>query len=121
MEKDTENNTGLLDPLLSLAVEYSKTVYALLKLKVLKKSSGTASTVLSLALILFVFSVFLLFINLGLAIWLGYLLGKIYLGFFIVAGFYLIVGLVLHFVFHRKLKRLFSNHIINQVLNQPGA
>jgi hypothetical protein len=117
MEKDTENNTGLLDPLLSSAVDYSKTVYELLKLKVLEKFSGTASTLVSVALVLFVVSIFLLFVNLGLAIWLGYLLGKIYFGFFVVAAFYLIVGLVLHFFFHHRIKKMFCNYIIKEMLN----
>jgi hypothetical protein len=112
-----EGKTGLMDPLLSATVDYSKTSYELLKLQTLEKVAGLVSTVMPHTFVIAAVAVVLIFTNLGLAIWLGDILGEIYYGFFIVAAFYLIVGLVLHFFFHNKLKSMFCNYIIKQALN----
>jgi hypothetical protein len=58
----------------------------------------------------------MLFLNLGLGFWLGEILGKIYFGFFVVAAFYGIIGIILHFFMHKSIKKLISNYIIKHVL-----
>jgi hypothetical protein len=62
------------------------------------------------------FAMFALVLNIGVALWLGELLGKNYYGFFIVAAFYLFTGMVLHFFLHNWIKKPVSNLIITQVL-----
>jgi hypothetical protein len=59
---------------------------------------------------------FLLFLNLGLALWLGEILGKPFYGFFVVAAFYVITGIVIHFFMHRWIKKLAGNYFIKHVL-----
>jgi hypothetical protein len=61
-------------------------------------------------------SMFALVLNLGVALWLGELLGKSYYGFFIVAAFYLLAGLVLHFFLQRWIRKPISDLIITQAL-----
>jgi uncharacterized membrane protein len=39
-------------------------------------------------------ALFTICLNIGLAIWLGELLGKMYYGFFIIAGFYFLVSVI---------------------------
>jgi len=52
----------------------------------------------------------------GLAFWLGEIMGNNSYGFFIVAAFYGLLGLVIHFFMHDWLKKVICNYIIKQVL-----
>jgi ABC-type transport system involved in cytochrome bd biosynthesis fused ATPase/permease subunit len=61
-------------------------------------------------------TLFALVLNIGIALWLGELLGKNYYGFFIVAVFYLLSAIVLHFFLHNWIKKPVSNLIITQAL-----
>jgi fatty acid desaturase len=58
----------------------------------------------------------MLFLNLGIAFWLGDILGKPFWGFFVVAAFYFLVGIVIHFFMHNWIKRLVGNYFIKRVL-----
>jgi fatty acid desaturase len=58
----------------------------------------------------------MLFLNLGIALWLGDILGKPFWGFFVVAAFYILVGIVIHFFMHNWIKRLVGNYFIKRVL-----
>ena len=110
---DKVNSVGSL---LENATEFGKTSYELFKLKALDKTSELASLFFShLLVILFVF-IFIVMINIGIALWLGEMLGKIYYGFFIVAAFYLICGGVLHFFFKQQIKNIVNDSIIKQML-----
>jgi len=112
-----EDTTKSLEALLERATEYGKTSFELAKLQALDKASDAVSTIVPHSMALSVFACFLLFLNVGAAIWLGELLGKIYFGFFIVAGFYLVVWLIVHFLMHSWLKRTLRNYIIDKVLD----
>jgi len=111
-----EDNAKLVESLLERAAEYGKTSFELIKLKTLDKTSDVVSSVVPHSVVLVIIVSFMLFLNLGLAFWLGEILGKIYLGFFVVAGFYLITGIVIHFFMHKWLKKIIGNYIIKQVL-----
>ena len=101
-----EDNTKLLESLLEKATDFGKTSFELAKLKTLDKSSDVVSSLVpnSIAIVLIVS--FMLFLHLGLALWLGDILGKIFDGFFVVAAFYLFAGIVIHFFMHNWLKKL---------------
>ena len=58
----------------------------------------------------------MLFFNLGVAFWLGEMLGKIFYGFFIVAAFYLLMMTVVYFFMYKWLKKVIGNFIIKQLL-----
>jgi len=111
-----EDNTKSIESLLESVVEYGKTTYELAKLKTLDKTSDVASSIVPHAIVFVLVASFMLLLNFGLAFWLGEILGKIYFGFFVVAGFYVITGLVIHFFFHKRIKHLVWNYIIKQVL-----
>lgn len=112
-----QNPTHIMEPLFERVQEYGKTSYELIRLKTLDKAVGFLSTFASRVVVIFVLSLFLLFGSIGLSLWLGELLGKIYFGFFCVAGFYLFLGSVLFFFFKNRIKNYFSNSIVSHLFN----
>jgi hypothetical protein len=111
-----EDNAKLIESIMESAAEYGKNSYELIKLKALDKTSDVVSSFIPHSVVFVIIVSFMLFFNMGLAFWLGEILGKIFYGFFIVAGFYCITGIVLYFFMHKWLKKIVSNYIIKQVL-----
>ena len=105
-----------LESLLEKGEEFGKTSLELLKLKALDKSTGLASSIVFNAVVLIILSLFLLMGTVGVALWLGEILGKPWFGFFVVAGFYVITGLVVYFFMQKWIKNVVSNYIIKHVL-----
>ena len=111
-----DDNSKLLDSLLERATEYSKTSFELIKLKALDKTTDIISTLIPHSVVFVLLASFIVFLNIGIAFWLGEILGKIFYGFFAVAAFFVIAAIVIHFFMHKWLKRLVSNYFIKQVL-----
>jgi hypothetical protein len=111
-----EDNTKLIESLLERIAEYGKSSFELVKLKALDKTSDTVSSLIPHSVVMVLVAVFMLFLNLGLAFWLGEILGKTFYGFFVVAAFYGIVAIVIHFFMHERLKRIIGNYFIKHVL-----
>jgi len=114
--KVMEENANLLETLLERASEYGKTSIELARLKALDKTTEIVSSVIPLSVVILLVASSLLFLNLGLAFWLGEVLGKIYYGFFIVAAFYVLAGIFIHFFLHKWIKRLVGDYFIKRVL-----
>jgi hypothetical protein len=112
-----EDTTNLIKSLLERASEYGKTSYELAKLKAIDKTSDAVSTFVPHSIVFVLIASFVLFLNLGIAMWLGDLLGKLFYGFFLVAAFYILTGIIIHFFLHGWLKRLVSDYFIKHVLN----
>ena len=111
-----EEKSNLIESLIERATDYGKTSYELLKLKAIDKTSDVVSTVIPYSFVFLMIAAFMLFFNLGLAFWLGEILGKIFYGFFIVAAFYLLIVAVIYFFMHKWLKKVIGNFIIKQLL-----
>jgi hypothetical protein len=111
-----EETKQLIESLLESASEYGKTSYELVKFKALDKTSDVVSSFVPHTVVFVLIASFMLFLNLGLAFWLGEILGNIYFGFFVVAAFYGIAAIILHFFMHKWLKKLIGNYFIKQVL-----
>ena len=111
-----ENKVKLIEELLERTTEYGKTSYELIKLKALDKTSDIVSSFVPRSIVFVLIASLMLFLNLGLAIWLGEILGKIYFGFFVVAAFYGIIGIIIYFFMHNWLKKVICNYIIKNVL-----
>lgn len=109
-----ESKSSLIEPLLERAEEYGKVSFELAKLKTLDKTADIVSTLLSRLIVLFFLTLFLLILSIGIALWLGDLLGKNYYGFLIVASFYGFIGIVL-VVIHPFLKTRLNNSIVKQM------
>lgn len=110
-EKET-----ILEPLWEKAEDYGKTSLELIRLKAIDKASDVVSTVIPVVVVIVFAIIFLLFVNLGIAFWLGEIWGSVYLGFFAVAAFYIICGLIIHFFLHDSIKERLRNIIINLLL-----
>jgi phosphoglycerol transferase MdoB-like AlkP superfamily enzyme len=116
MTKAMEDNPIIIEELLGKVTEYGKTELQLAKLKVLDKTSDAVSTAVPHLVVIVLALIFMLFVNLGIAFWLGGILGNIYYGFFAVAAFYGIVALVLRLFMHKWLKKHVGNYIVRHVL-----
>ncbi len=112
MEKQLKH----FDSLIERADDYAKTSVQLIKLKTIDKvADGTSSFVAWSAVIIAAILFFIIF-NFGVALWLGAILEKIYLGFFIVAGFYAIVGLILYLFRNKWIKKPMNDSMVNEML-----
>ena len=112
-----EDEETLIEPLFEKAEQYCNTSYELGKLKTVDKVANLSSTFVSRGFSVIIFLLFLSAANVGIALWLGDLLGKSYYGFFCVAGFYAIFGSALHIFIRNWIKKWISNSIITNMLN----
>lgn len=112
MEKIATN----FEMLLEKAQDYTKSSIELFKLNAIDKTADiTASLTFRLAFGLIV-AMFSLFINIGISLYIGKLLGEMYLGFLIVSGFYLVLAILL-FVFRKRLIKVpITNMVIRKLL-----
>jgi len=104
------------DSLLVKIENYGKTSIELLKLKSILKLANYTSSIISKLIIVSIFALAFLCLTIGLSFWMGELLGKIYFGFFAVAGVYLLICIIL-FLAQRQLKATIKDRIIIQLLN----
>ena len=111
-----EDNAKLIESILERTAEYGKTTFELVKLKALDKTTDVVSSLFPNSVVFVLIVFFMLFLNVGLALWLGGILGKIFFGFFVLAAFYLIIGIVLHFFMHKWLKKIAGDFFIKHVL-----
>ena len=111
-----EDNVNQFESLLESVAEYGITSYELVKLRTIDKTSDVVSSLIPHAVVFFILMSFLLFLNLGVAFWLGEIFGNTFYGFFVIAAFYGIIGLVLHFFMHDQFKKKISDYIIKQAL-----
>lgn len=101
--------------LLEKSQDYLETKIEIAKLKTIDKSSDVLSTIVVLISVIFLGLLFFLFISIGLALYLGSLVGSAHAGFFIVAGLYGIVLLLL-FAFREKwIKTPVTNLVIKKL------
>lgn len=94
-------NTTTLEELLEKTENYVKTSTELFKSEAVLKITEVFSNLAVKAAIVAVFGVFLLFVNLGFALYIGKCVGATYVGFFMVAIVYLIIT-VLVFIFRNS-------------------
>lgn len=113
----SEDKIMFMEPLFARAEDFGKTSLELIKLKTIDKTADVASTLISRGSAVLILSMFTIIANVGIALWLGDTLGKSYYGFFCVAGFYAIVGIILYFFAHKWIKKSISESIITQILN----
>jgi hypothetical protein len=112
-----EEQSDLIESLIEKGEQYGRTSFKLFKLKTLDKSADVGSNIVSWLVVIVFAVLFFLILNIGIALWIGELLGKSYLGFFAVSGFYAFLALV-SFVFRKQLiKAPINNSIISQILD----
>ena len=111
-----EERNELIEDLFEKAEEYVKTNIELAKLKIIDKVADVVGAIVTQLAIVLVIFFFFLMINMGIAFWLGTIMGSTHAGFLVVAGFYFLVGILI-FIFRKSiLKTPISNSIISQFL-----
>ncbi len=111
---EMENQTGTVESLIDRLRNYGETRLELIKLKAINKSSGFVSVLVTYLVLVIILICCFLFINIGIALLLGELLGKSYYGFFIVAALYGVTGVILY-----KLKdKWIKTPVINMMLKE---
>jgi len=111
-----DEQSGLIETLIEKGEQYGKTTLELIKLKTLDKSADVASNLVSWLIVLIFAVLFFLILNIGVALWLGEILGKSYYGFFVVSGFYALLALIFGIFRKQLIKDPVNNSIIEQVL-----
>jgi Na+/melibiose symporter-like transporter len=112
-----EEKINFIEPIFQRVENYGKTSYQLLKLKAVDKTAVVVSTLASKGIIIYTLTMFIVIANIGVALWLGQLLGKTYYGFFCVAGFYGVIGIFLSLFMYNRIKERINNSIISELLN----
>ncbi|MEJ8844759.1 hypothetical protein WG954_20360 [Lacibacter sp. H375] len=112
-----EQTDGIVKVLLTQVEEYGKTSFELTKLKAVQKLIPVATAFTGNLFVLLALYLFIFMLNIGIAMWLGELLGKPYLGFIYVSAFYLLTGIILHFTATKFLRNPVGRFIIKQTLN----
>lgn len=111
-----DSTKKVVENIFAQSEQYSKTSIELFKLKAIDKSVRVISSMVYRLVVVIFISLFFLIFNIGLSFLIGELLDHIYLGFFIVAGFYLIVGLTSHFFLHKIIVKKLVDFVISQDL-----
>ncbi|HMJ45860.1 MAG TPA: hypothetical protein VK498_00925 [Ferruginibacter sp.] len=112
-----EEEPGNIQLLIDRAGDYLETRLELLKLKATQKSSDIVSSIVSTVILVSIMIMFFIILNIGLALLIGELLGKSYYGFFALAGFYLIAGLIFSAFRNKWVKEPVTNSFIKKVYN----
>lgn len=112
---ENESHKEVLESLFDRTKDYMETRINLVKLKAVKKTSGIVSNVMSKVFLGLIFTFFMLMLNIGIGLWLGEVLHKNYLGFFALAAFYLIVGLIVFLGRNAWIRTPIANSIIKTV------
>ena len=95
--------------------EYAEAYLKLGALKVTDKATGFASVSIMGILLCFLSLCILFFLGIGAALWLGESMNNIKAGYFIVAGFYFIITIILIAFRESLLYPLIRNFIIRKV------
>lgn len=97
---------------------YANTSIDLIKLNAIEKSADVFSSLTHLIVMFSVIAMFTLFVNIGISLYVGKLLGDYYLGFLLVSTFYLLVALLIYGFRKQFIKTPISNMIITKLLNK---
>ncbi len=113
-----ENVKEEFEILYKQAQEYADTRLELLRLQSVDKLSDVVSSVLSRMIVVLFAAMFLVLLSIAAALLIGDLLGKAYYGFFIISGFYALIGLICFFFRHKFFKGPIHELMIKKILNE---
>ena len=111
-----EKSESSIESLFERTAAFGNTTLELTKLRVLETTTRVVTSLVTRISVILMLSMFLLIVNIGIALYLGEVLGKTYYGFFIVAVFYLVLGFVFYSFLHQWIKKPLSELIIKQSL-----
>ena len=113
-----EENKTPVEVLLERSQAYIKTTLQLFKLKATDKGAEIISKIVSGFAILILIVLLFMNLNIAVALLIGDMLGRLWLGFIVLSGFYGFVGIVVYLFRDRLIKRPVSNSIISEMLKE---
>jgi hypothetical protein len=110
------NTTDSIRTLIDQSKDYLETKIELTKLKTIDKSADVLSSVVVMVTMIFLGSLFIIFISIAAALMLGNMLGSAHYGFLIVGGFYALLLLLIYLQRDRWIKVPIANGLISKML-----
>lgn len=108
----------IVEMLIEKVEQYAQTSLELYKLKAIDKGTDVFSSLVSRVVIITIIALFFLLVTLGLCFYLGEVFGKIYLGFFAVAGIYAVVAVILLIFRKSWLDDTLNDYIVRQIFKE---
>ncbi len=105
-----------IEALLEKTEVLSETTLELSKLKLLQTTTVLVTSLVSRMGVVMMLVLFIVMFTIGAALLIGERMEQPSTGFFIVAGVYLLLGLIFHFFLYKWIKKPFSEIIIHQSL-----
>ena len=112
-----EDHNNSLKTLFEKTGDYLETRIELLKLQAVNRTSDVTSSIASRFTIAIIAILFVFTLNTAIAMWIGELLGKMYYGFFLVSGFYMLAAVLLYIFRDKWLKKPIHDKLVNKMLN----
>lgn len=97
--------------------QYTETSIELYKLSAIDTSADVISSLASRAILVLILSTSIVFLNIGVALLIGNVLGDYFKGFFIISLFYLLIGIVAYFFNKKLIKKPITNLMISKLMN----
>lgn len=110
----------MIQELIDKAETYAKTNVELYKLKAIDKTTDVFSSIASGIVIGVVVTFLVIILSIGASLLIGEWMGKLYLGFFIVAAFYAVLAVILVATKKRLLEVFFNNYIVHQIFKEKS-
>lgn len=112
------NIAAPIESLFEKVEDYSRTSIQLFKLNTIDKSADLVSSLAAKAVIFIFAAMFILSINIGIALWLGEIFGKSYYGFFAVGGIYAFISIPVYIFRRQWIKGPVNNAVITKMLQE---
>jgi len=109
MSEIPEGHTNILEK----TIQYLQTNFELYQLKTIQKAAAIGSSLVSSLFVFTLLSIAFLIANIGLALWLGEVLGKLYLGFLCSSALYLVLALIIYLVRESLILKPFQKFLLN--------
>ncbi len=110
------NSQDSIKTLIDKSKDYLETKFELARLKTIDKSADVLSAVVVMVSMIFIASLVIILVSIGLSLLIGSLLGAYHYGFFIMGAFYAVVLLVIYIQRNKWIKTPIANGLINKML-----
>jgi hypothetical protein len=118
--KIMDTNYEIVETVFSRIENLTTTQTELIKLKLYNKTADLATFLAMKAIIMSVLGLFFLFLNIGLSLWLGEMLGKTYYGFLAIAAFYALVAVFIRTSVYKYLQRQINFLLLSKILKDEN-
>jgi hypothetical protein len=112
-----DNKPTSVEELFDKLKDYGNIRLELLKLRIIHKVSGTLAGLMVSIILILISSLVLFCFTIAFALLIGTWVGKLYFGFLIMAGVYIIIGFIFYYGRNKFLKTSVSDKIVRELLD----